>query len=116
MSGPMTHRAQRDEILFNIVSQSTARADVVDLKILRCPAILAAPSIAREHLAGEFAVRLGFEPQSRPLPFVRIQDCSSRCPATAASAPSEAPKTKKATVCSRWQQAQNRTSAGELRN
>jgi hypothetical protein len=89
MSGSMAHRAQRDQILFNIVSQPAARANVVDLKILRCPAVLAAPSIAREHLVGEPAIRVGFKPQPRPLPFELVQDCSSRCPAAAASVPRE---------------------------
>ena len=86
MSGCMTHGAQRDEILFNIVSQPTARADVVDLKILRYAAVLTAPTIALEHLAAELAVRLAFKPQSRPLPSELVQGCSSPCPATAASA------------------------------
>jgi hypothetical protein len=34
----------------------------VNLKITRCAAILAAPPVAREHLAGEQAVRFGFKP------------------------------------------------------
>src|SRR5271170_3416734 len=89
MSGSVAHRAQRDEILLNIVSQLTARTDVVDLKILRCPAVLAAPSIASENLAGELAVSLGFKPQPRPLPVEPIQGCSSRCPSAAVSAPRE---------------------------
>ncbi|MGA8073044.1 MAG: hypothetical protein WB995_06170, partial [Candidatus Acidiferrales bacterium] len=82
----MTHGAQRDEILFNIVSQPTARADVVDLKILRYAAVLTAPTIALEHLAAELAVRLWFKLESRPLPFEPVQDCSSRCRATRVSA------------------------------
>ena len=85
----MTHGAQRDEILLNIASQPAARAQVVYLKILRCATILAAPPVAREHLAGELAVRLGFKPQSRPLPFEPAQGCSSQFPATAVSAPRE---------------------------
>ena len=89
MSGSVTARAERNEILFDIVSQPAARAEVVDLKILRCAAVLAAPPIAREHLAGELAIRLGFKPQSRPLPFEPVQGCSSPCPATAVSAPRE---------------------------
>ena len=62
MSGSVTARAERNEILFGVVSQPAARADVVDLKIARCAAVLAAPSIAREHLAGELAIRFGFKP------------------------------------------------------
>lgn len=62
MSRVVTVRAEREEILFGVVSQPAARLDVVHLKILRCAAILAAPSIAREHLAGEFAIRVGVKP------------------------------------------------------
>ena len=53
---------QRDEILFGIVSQSAARAEGVDLKILRRAAILAAPSIAHEHRAGALPIGFGFKP------------------------------------------------------
>ena len=67
MSGSVTVRAKRNEILFRIISQLAARADVVDLKIPRRAAILAAPPIAREHLAGELAIGFGFKPQPRPL-------------------------------------------------
>jgi hypothetical protein len=53
MSGSVTAGAQRDEILFGIISELGARSDVVeDLKISCCAAILAAPSTAYEHLAG----------------------------------------------------------------
>ena len=69
MSSSVTACAERNEILFDIISQPAARAEVVDLKILCYAAILAAPPIAREHLAGELAIRLGFKPQSRRLPF-----------------------------------------------
>ena len=69
----MTHCAQRDEILLNVASQPAARAQVVYLKILRCATILAAPPVAREHLAGEVAIRFGFKPQSRRLPFGSVQ-------------------------------------------
>ena len=89
MSGSVTARAQRDEIFLNIVSQPAPRAEVVDLKILRCAAILAPPPIAREHGTGELVIGLRFKPQPRPLPFESVQDCSSTCPATAASAPRE---------------------------
>jgi hypothetical protein len=33
----------------------------MDLEIARCPAILAAPSVASEHLAGELAIGFGFK-------------------------------------------------------
>jgi hypothetical protein len=61
MSGSVAGRAQRNEILFGVVSQPSARTDVVHLKIARCPAVLAAPPIAREHLADELAIRVGFK-------------------------------------------------------
>ena len=62
MSGLVTSRAERDEVLFGIIAKLAAGVDVVDLKITRCAAVLAAPSITREHLAGEQAVRFGFKP------------------------------------------------------
>jgi len=62
MSGSVTPRAQRNEILFHIIPQPAARAEVVDLKILCRAAVLAAPPIAREHRAGELAIGLGFKP------------------------------------------------------
>ena len=62
MSGSVTARAECNQVLFGIVSQLAARADVVDLEILRCTAILAAPSIAREYRAGERVIRVGIKP------------------------------------------------------
>jgi len=46
VSDSVTACAQRDEILFDIVSQLAARAYVMDLKILRYPAVLATPPVA----------------------------------------------------------------------
>jgi len=86
MSGPVTARAERNEILFGIVSQPAARAKVVDLEVLRCAAVLAAPPIAREHLAGELAIRLGFKAQSWPLLYELVQSCSSSSRTVAVSA------------------------------
>ena len=62
MSGFVTTRAERNEILFDIGSQSAVRAEVVDLKILRRAAILAAPSSAHEHRAGALPIGFGFKP------------------------------------------------------
>jgi hypothetical protein len=62
MSGFVTPRAQCDEILFDIIPKSAARAEVVDLKILCCAAVLAAPSIAREHPTGKLAVSFALKP------------------------------------------------------
>ena len=74
MSGSVTARAESNGILFDIISQPAAPAEVADLKILRCAAVLAVPPVAREHLAGELAIRLGFKPQSWPLPFEPVAD------------------------------------------
>jgi len=49
MCGLVTVREECNEILFDVFPQLAARADVMDLKILRCVTILAAPSIAREY-------------------------------------------------------------------
>jgi hypothetical protein len=54
MPSSVTVRAQRDEILFDIIPQSAPGAKVVDLKILRCAAVPAAPPIAPEHLGPRF--------------------------------------------------------------
>lgn len=62
MPRSMTARAERDEIPFSIVSQLASRVDVVDLKLLRCPAVLAAPPVARKYFAAELTIRLGFKP------------------------------------------------------
>jgi hypothetical protein len=67
MSFSVTARTKGNEILFGIISQPAARADVVDLKISRRAAIPAAPPIARQHLAGELAIGVGFKAQSGPL-------------------------------------------------
>jgi hypothetical protein len=61
MFGPVTTRAKRDQVFFGIISELAARAEVVNLQIARCAAILAAPSIARQHVTGQTAIRVGFE-------------------------------------------------------
>ena len=61
MFGSVATRAKRDEVFFGIISQLPARADVVDLKIARCAAVLAAPPVARQHLAGKPAISVGFK-------------------------------------------------------
>ena len=89
MPGSVTARAECNEILFGVIPQSATRAEVVDLKILCGAAVLAAPPIAREHLAGELAIRFGFKPQSRRLPFGSVQGCFSQCPANEVALPRE---------------------------
>jgi len=61
MSGFVTHRTERDEVFRDVVSQPTARLYMMELEILRCAAILAAPSISCQRFAGEPAI--GFKPQ-----------------------------------------------------
>jgi hypothetical protein len=62
MSLSVTARAERNKVFFGMVFQPAARANVVDLKIVRSAAVLAAPSVACEHRAGQLAVGLGFKP------------------------------------------------------
>lgn len=87
MSSPVTVRAECDQVLFGIISHLATRADVMDLKILSDAAILAAPPIAREHRAGEFAIRVGVKPESRSLPSELGHSRSSLARAIAAFAP-----------------------------
>ena len=65
MPGSVTAGADCDQVFFGIISKPAAGAEVMDLKISRRAAVLAAPPITREHLAGEPAIRFGFEAQSR---------------------------------------------------
>ena len=57
----MTPGAERDEVLFGVVSQSASWVDVVDLEVCRIAAGLAAPAIALQHLLAELAVRVRVE-------------------------------------------------------
>ena len=58
----MTARAERNEIHFGIIPQPAARAEVVDLKILRRAIIFAATPFMREHRAGDLVAGLRFTP------------------------------------------------------
>ena len=62
MSSSVTARAQRDEILFGVIPQPAARAEVVDLRIPSRAAVLAVPLVARGHSTGDLAIRVGFKP------------------------------------------------------
>ena len=62
MSGSVTVRSESNEILFSVIPTRAARAEVMDLKVLRSAAILAAPLIPCEHPAGKPARRLGLKP------------------------------------------------------
>ena len=75
MSRPMTRCAQRDEILFGVVSQLAARTDVVDLKIVSCSAVLAAPSVALKHMVTQSTIRFRLKPKPRPLSVESLQRC-----------------------------------------
>src|SRR5580704_13568243 len=61
----MTSGTQSDEINFGIITKFTSRTHVVNLKVSRTSAVLTAPSVSREHLAGQVAIRVGFKAQSR---------------------------------------------------
>ena len=65
MSGSVTACAERKEILFGVIPQLAARAEVVDLKILHFAAILAAPAITSEHRARKLAIGVGLKSESR---------------------------------------------------
>jgi len=62
MSRSMATCAECNKVFFGIVSQPAARAEVVDLKILRRATILAATPFVREHRAGDLVAGLRFTP------------------------------------------------------
>ncbi len=59
----MTPGAERDEVLFGVVSQSASWVDVVDLEVGRAATGLAAPAIALQYLLAKSTVGLGVEAQ-----------------------------------------------------
>ena len=67
MPPSVTASAERDEILLGVIPELAARADVVYLEILRPATILAAPPIARQHLAPQFPIGCWAELEPRPL-------------------------------------------------
>lgn len=91
----------------------------MDLKLARRAAILAAPPIAREHLASEPAIRVGFKAQSRPPPGVyfprevgrmlqqvnetEARDLKWSCQAVSPmDEPCDSAATFRCSVCGRW--------------
>jgi hypothetical protein len=54
-------RAYRNEIVFDIIPQAGTRADMVDLKISHCSAVLTAPEVARKYFAAQLAIGFGFK-------------------------------------------------------
>ncbi len=61
MGNLVTTRAEGDEVLLGVVSESASWVDVVDLEVGRSAAGLAAPAIALHHLLAKSTVGLGFE-------------------------------------------------------
>jgi hypothetical protein len=49
----------------SVVTQSTSRANVVDLGGIGNPAVLASPSITFQHFDAKFAIRICVGPKSR---------------------------------------------------
>jgi hypothetical protein len=56
--------AKRYEILFGVISGSTAKLLVVHLEIARGPAPLTLPSVTLQNLLAESSIRLSFKAQS----------------------------------------------------
>ena len=50
--------AERDQILVCVVAQPAKRAEVVDLKTVGTPAVLASPAVTLQHSDTEFAIRI----------------------------------------------------------
>src|SRR5712692_7129507 len=65
MNTLMAADAERDEVLFCIVSELAPRADVMDLEVGKTSAVLAAPPIPVEYLTPQFQIRRRTELQSR---------------------------------------------------
>ena len=77
----MARRAEGDQILGNIISESAPRLYVMDLKAFHAPARLTAPSISLQDFVAELAIRFRFKPQAGPFredPFQNVTRTSSR--------------------------------------
>ncbi|MGA7626482.1 MAG: hypothetical protein WB630_16865 [Candidatus Acidiferrales bacterium] len=57
--------AERNQILGSVVSKLAAEADMVDLKILRVPTVLASPAITFEYLRANSTICSSSESASR---------------------------------------------------
>jgi hypothetical protein len=55
--------AERYQIFICVVTQSASRANVVDLKTIGSPAILASPSVALQDFGVEFAIGIWVQPK-----------------------------------------------------
>ena len=60
----MARRAEGDQILGNIISESAPRLYVMDLKAFHAPARLTSPSISLQDFVAELAIRFRFKPQA----------------------------------------------------
>ena len=65
MESFVTGGAQRDEILFHVLSELTPWADVVNLELIHATTALAAPAIALQHLAAQSSIGVRVEPKPR---------------------------------------------------
>ena len=63
----MAISAEGDQIFICVVTQPASRVDVVDLKTMGSPAVLASPAVTFQHCDAEFAVRIWLQPKSRSL-------------------------------------------------
>ena len=79
MHSCVTICAQRDQVLFLVATRLAAELEVVYLQVLHATAILAAPTVALQHLAMQFAIARGVESQSRVLGWDLLHEA---CPAT----------------------------------
>ena len=62
MESFVTGGAQRDEILFDVLSELTPRADVVNLELIHATTALAAPPVTIQHALAQATVRFRLEP------------------------------------------------------
>ena len=67
MQTDMAFSAQRNQVVFRILTRVAAKLEVVHLQMLHATAYLAAPTITLQHTALQFAVAFRFEPPSRLL-------------------------------------------------
>jgi hypothetical protein len=57
--------AQCDQVLFLVATGPATQFEVMHLQVLEAPADLAAPAVALQHLAMQFAVSVRIESESR---------------------------------------------------
>jgi hypothetical protein len=62
MSRSVTFCTEANEVLVGVVTQFAARREMVDLKTICGSAVLAAPSVALEHLAAQASIGFRLKP------------------------------------------------------